>query len=364
MDHRQTALRMWQQLHLPVGRKPPQELAPWGSRSPGCPGVFGPAPQPVLMDVAQLGIGPAACQSLYPHAAMHLTACRGTICARPLPHTRPMRSVTFACCLLLIAGLLRLPIAHAQAAAPEAGALATLHVLQVDGGHELWAENHLPGPVEVMVSAARPPANAAPALPARATLPAHGRGLVARIQADAIAALGLRLSAVPGAPGGRLRDVEYRFPLQMPAAQVAQGHGGHHSHADAENLHAVDFAAPIGTPVLAARDGLVLQAEGGFRNSGGTVAGDAGRANFIRILHDDGSMAVYAHLDHGGVLVHPGQHVRTGQRIGRSGNSGYSAGPHLHFVVQANRGMRIESVPFRMFGPQGILRFALPAQPH
>jgi murein DD-endopeptidase MepM/ murein hydrolase activator NlpD len=68
-------------------------------------------------------------------------------------------------------------------------------------------------------------------------------------------------------------------------------------------------------------------------------------------------MALYAHLETGGVLVRIGQRVRRGQTIGRSGNTGHSTAPHLHFVVQANRGMRLHSLPFRMFGPQGILRF-------
>jgi murein DD-endopeptidase MepM/ murein hydrolase activator NlpD len=72
-------------------------------------------------------------------------------------------------------------------------------------------------------------------------------------------------------------------------------------------------------------------------------------------------MAVYAHLAQDGADVRLGEHVRRGQRIGRSGNTGFSGGPHLHFVVQANRGMRLVSLPFRMFGPGGILRFNEPA---
>ena len=68
-------------------------------------------------------------------------------------------------------------------------------------------------------------------------------------------------------------------------------------------------------------------------------------------------MAVYAHLQPEGVQVRAGQRVRKGQRIGLSGNTGFTSGPHLHFAVQVNRDMRLVSIPFRMFGPRGILRF-------
>jgi murein DD-endopeptidase MepM/ murein hydrolase activator NlpD len=60
------------------------------------------------------------------------------------------------------------------------------------------------------------------------------------------------------------------------------------------------------------------------------------------------------------VLVRPGQRVRRGEVIGRSGDTGFTTGPHLHFAVQVNRGMRLESVPFRMSGPEGVLRFSEP----
>src|SRR5690606_35199252 len=140
--------------------------------------------------------------------------------------------------------------------------------------------------------------------------------------------------------------------------RIQQAWGGRYSHADAANRHAVDFATGHGTLVLAARDGVVMQAEGGFQEAGPDDADAEDRANFIRILHDDGTMALYAHLQTGGAQVRPGQRVRRGETIGLSGNTGRSTGPHLHFVVQANRGMRLESLPFRMFGPHGVLRFA------
>lgn len=263
--------------------------------------------------------------------------------------------------------LLLLAAAACTAAAARAGesapgvAIAQLR-LEADGdGWLAWADNPLAGPVEVMLQAL-PGARVAgtPALPARATVPAQASVLVTRLAAPGPlrGALQLRLDSVPGSANAKPQDVEYLFPLPALAARVEQGWGGGFSHDDAENRHAVDFASAIGTRVVAARDGTVMQLEAGFTEAGLDAAADAGRANFVRIVHDDGSMALYAHLQAGGVLVHAGQRVRRGQAIGLSGNTGLSSGPHLHFVVQANRGMRLQSIPFRMFGAAGILRFS------
>ncbi|QDW66254.1 M23 family metallopeptidase [Luteimonas granuli] len=233
--------------------------------------------------------------------------------------------------------------------------LARLDVVDRGDGPEAWAENLIAGPVEVMLSARGATPSAQPPLPARATVPARGRVLVSRVErADAE----LLLEVVPGHPGARPRDVEYAWPLDTRMLHVAQGWGGGFSHRDAENRHAVDFAVPEGTPVLAAREGVVMQAEAGFAHGGLDSPEGVDRANFVRILHEDGTMAVYAHLAPGGVHVRQGERVRRGQRIGSSGSTGYSGGPHLHFAVQANRGRRLASLPFRMFGPTGVLRFA------
>jgi len=226
-----------------------------------------------------------------------------------------------------------------------------------DGDSLVWADNHLAGPVEVMLRADRGVVGE-PELPARATVPAGSSVLVARVHRTGArdTALGLRLDTVPGSVNATPRDYEYLFPLSSIEPRIEQGWGGRYSHGDAENHHAVDFAADNGTTVLSAREGIVMQVDAGEPDAGDAGLRD-GEANLVRILHDDGSMAVYAHLQPGGVLVHPGQRVRRGQPIGLSGNSGFSSGPHLHFVVQVNRGMRLASIPFRMFSRQGILRF-------
>ena len=129
-----------------------------------------------------------------------------------------------------------------------------------------------------------------------------------------------------------------------------KGFEGEFSHQDAENRYALDFATEVGTPVLAARAGVVMQVQDGYRGHGLDRARDGGRANSIRILHDDGSMALYAHLADGGTLVRVGEAVAAGQRLGLSGNTGYSTAPHLHFAVQVNRGMQLQSIRFRMRG--------------
>ncbi|KAG1443152.1 hypothetical protein G6F57_018191 [Rhizopus arrhizus] len=101
-----------------------------------------------------------------------------------------------------------------------------------------------------------------------------------------------------------------------------------------------------------------MQSQDGLRGNGQDRERDGARANFIRVLHSDGSMALYGHLQAGGMRVRRGQAVQAGQPIGLSGNSGYSSAPHLHFVVQVNRGMGLRSVPVRIFAAQGQLQFA------
>lgn len=241
----------------------------------------------------------------------------------------------------------------------EPGAIASLRLTREDGAYLAWADNALAGPVQVRVSFARSRnVRGEPELPARATVGPGDSVLVARIvgtggEGD----FALRLDTVPGPPDARPRDVEYRFPLATSDLRVEQGYGGRYSHDDEQNHYAADFAAPIGTEVLAARDGVVMQVENDFEQAGLDREKYGGRANFVRILHDDGSMALYAHLRENGVMVRAGQRVRAGQPIGRSGNTGFTSGPHLHFALQVNRGMQLVSIPFRMFGPGGILRF-------
>ena len=251
-----------------------------------------------------------------------------------------------------------IPVRH------EPGSIARLRMERDGAAYVAWVDNSLAGPVEVLlrIDRARNIASS-PMLPAKAVVPARASVVVARLTAPDPAVdsqFDAWMASVPGPPGARARDVEYSYPLRIEQVKVGQAFGGSFSHNDAQNRYAVDFAAPIGTPVLAARDGQVMQVESDFDKAGLNSEKYGGRANFVRILHDDGSMAVYAHLQNSGVLARVGQRVRAGQQIGLSGNTGFTSGPHLHFAVQVNRGMDLQSVPFRMVGPNGALRFTLP----
>jgi len=166
--------------------------------------------------------------------------------------------------------------------------------------------------------------------------------------------LGLKYRYIIGRPLTHYSSGTNYLPPIAPNAsfQISQAFGGSFSHTDEQNKYAVDIVMPIGTPVHAARSGIVLEAEDDFYK-GGTNKAYSSEANNIRILHDDGSMAIYAHLELEKAQVYPGLAVTAGQLIGYSGNTGFSSGPHLHFAVQINRGMRLVSVPFTFINLAG-----------
>jgi len=167
--------------------------------------------------------------------------------------------------------------------------------------------------------------------------------------------LGLKYRYIIGSPLAHYSSTANYLPPIAPntSFQISQAFGGSFSHTDEQNKYAVDIVMPIGTPVHAARSGIVLEAEDDFYK-GGTNKAYSSEANNIRILHDDGSMAIYAHLELEKAQVYPGLAVTAGQLIGYSGNTGFSTGPHLHFAVQINRGMRLVSVPFTFINQQGL----------
>lgn len=126
-------------------------------------------------------------------------------------------------------------------------------------------------------------------------------------------------------PLSNIRITQYfgttAFSTANPQVYNGKGHTG------------IDFAASIGTPILASLSGTVVGA-------GNTDVGSCrSYGKWIMVKHANGLSTLYAHLSLINVSV--GQSVNTGQVIGYSGNTGYSTGPHLHFGVYATEGVRI-----------------------
>ena len=133
----------------------------------------------------------------------------------------------------------------------------------------------------------------------------------------------LKAGLPAGGPGGHLA-------IPIGGAALTQGFGptdlwfepplGNYAHFH----YGVDLAAPEGTPVVAAADGIVVAV--------GHTAG--GYGNYVILAHGGGLETLYGHLQKSTVVE--GQFVRTGTLIGNEGSTGFSTGPHLHFEVRVH----------------------------
>jgi murein DD-endopeptidase MepM/ murein hydrolase activator NlpD len=146
----------------------------------------------------------------------------------------------------------------------------------------------------------------------------------------------------------------YRAPFAVGATfMVSQAFPDAITHTTPDSMYAVDIAVPDGTQIYAAREGTVINVRhDGFR--GGLSPAMMDQANVVEILHDDGTIAMYAHLHWDSIRVHIGEHVDRGEYIANSGSTGFSSGPHLHFCVQRNGGTLPLAVPIEFAGPSDL----------
>jgi len=114
------------------------------------------------------------------------------------------------------------------------------------------------------------------------------------------------------------------FIHPLPGYRMTSGFGWRqHPVLRARKFHkGVDWSAPRGTPVVAAGDGIV-----------DTVKSHRGYGKYIRIVHDDRTETVYAHLDQFAKGIKVGQAIRQGQVIGTVGRTGIASGNHLYFEL-------------------------------
>jgi len=126
-------------------------------------------------------------------------------------------------------------------------------------------------------------------------------------------------------------NILFRFPL--PFGRLSSGYGMRDNpfSGDSEFHKGIDLAAPLGTEVIAARDGAVAQL--GF---------DPILGKMIIVDHEAGYQTIYGHLAE--IHVQLNDEVRSGMIIGTVGTTGYSTGPHLHFEIR-RRGASRDPAP-------------------
>ncbi|MCO1581000.1 M23 family metallopeptidase [Crossiella sp. SN42] len=142
-----------------------------------------------------------------------------------------------------------------------------------------------------------------------------------KAEAEKVAAEAAKRAAAAAAksaskPGGEfVRPAEGRFTSNFGMRGGTMHYG-------------VDIANSIGTPILSAADGTVVE------------SGPAsGFGLWVRVQHNDGTITVYGHIN--ASMVRAGQKVQAGQQIATMGNRGQSSGPHLHFEVWAPGGKKV-----------------------
>lgn len=262
--------------------------------------------------------------------------------------------------------LLLLPLASgcatsARGTGPPADAACAWQVCLVvraqPGGRSFEVTNREPVPATVVFSF-RALQNLRPdrALPVRLVVPPHTTVPLVRLRAvrpsrrmGAQPSISIDLGASDTKPDSAYL---YAVPFGGTAArELIQGFDGSDTHRLGMR-YALDFAMPVGTPILAARGGTVLYVQDGFVE-GGRDPDLLERANIVVVAHDDGTMASYGHLARG-IKVRKGQTVAAGDLLGLSGATGFAGRPHLHFHV----GVRLlgdpgRTIPIRLRGPGG-----------
>ena len=159
--------------------------------------------------------------------------------------------------------------------------------------------------------------------------------------------------------GKVVNDTSYIYWLPFESGKkyfLVQGWESKHSHKDELSL---DFKMKPGTKIFAAREGIVIKVKEDS-DKGGVKDEYLNEGNHIIIQHADGSYAGYWHLEKNGAQVNVDDHIVKGQYIGRSGNTGYSAFPHLHFYVYT-RQSEFKTLPTRFITRKGV-RYLRPGQ--
>jgi murein DD-endopeptidase MepM/ murein hydrolase activator NlpD len=236
-----------------------------------------------------------------------------------------------------------------------------IEVERAESGAALFALNQLAAPVSLLLDfPVLENMTSSAALPVKAVVLPGARKLLVEIRANERAESFSWRSSWRWTTGvlGARHDASVRYWIPWSPNlrfEVGQAVGGTFTHIGQWRF-AFDFWLPSGTPIRAARDGTVVRVVEDF-SRGGTEERFKKRANLIFILHADGTIARYLHLQRGGANVEVGDRVAAGDLIGFSGNTGYSQNPHLHFDVfsiDENLERQTVDVRFATAAPEGF----------
>jgi murein DD-endopeptidase MepM/ murein hydrolase activator NlpD len=151
--------------------------------------------------------------------------------------------------------------------------------------------------------------------------------------------------------GASLRKAFLKAPLRY--SRISSRFSGGRMHPILKIVrahHGVDYAAPLGTPVLAIGDGRVT-----------STAYENGSGRIVRITHNSVYSTAYMHLSRFGPGIAPGVYVKQGQVIGYVGSSGLSTGPHLDFRFYRNGSaidpLKVEAPPVNPVAPDAMEQF-------
>ncbi len=150
-----------------------------------------------------------------------------------------------------------------------------------------------------------------------------------------------------GRQGRHDPNAVYRLPFQSEGkCRLVQGHHGRFTHGPGSGSeHALDWEMPEGSIVLAAREGRVVGLRQGPA-TGESFLALSSKGNYVLVRHSDNTYAEYMHLQEKSAFVKIGDSVKAGQPIARSGDSGKSGVPHLHFAVfKTLDGLKRETYP-------------------
>ncbi len=219
-----------------------------------------------------------------------------------------------------------------------------LYNVKGEEGYTLYAKSAFYTPIEVGFTSPFSQERISKVIPARGRIAL----LNSKTQAPKI-----KYTWVLGDPNTTADGYQYYAPFgSAKGHRITQGFNGKFSHTSEYSRYAVDIAMDVGTYLTAVRAGTVIWVKDDYHMSG-TTRYFLDKANVIKVLHDDGTFASYAHILMDTAVVKEGDKVARGDRLARSGSSGFSTGPHLHFSIIKNTGLKSISIPFKFVDNTG-----------